>query len=334
MNENVRTDRMGDYMSDRKIEKILVTGSVGQIGSELTEELRNRYGSDNIVAMGRRTKPSEELLNSGPFVWCDITDRDKLNIIVDEYEVDTIFHMAAILSAVGEKNPQLAYRVNMNGLYNILEIARERELRIFGPSSIAAFGPETPRDNTPKETVLRPRTMYGVTKVAGELLCDYYFNRFGVDVRGLRYPGIISYKTLPGGGTTDYAVAIYYEAIKHGRYTCFVGPETMLPMMYMPDCIKATIDIMEAPLENLVHHSDFNVGAMSFSARELAASIKEFIPEFECSYEPDFRQAIADSWPKSVDDSAARNEWGWVPQYDLPAMTEDMLYNLRIKLAE
>jgi nucleoside-diphosphate-sugar epimerase len=334
MNENVRTDRMGDYMSDRKIEKILVTGSVGQIGSELTEELRNRYGSDNVVAMGRRTKPSEELLNSGPFVWCDITDRDKLNIIVDEYEVDTIFHMAAILSAVGEKNPQLAYRVNMNGLYNILEIARERELRIFGPSSIAAFGPETPRDNTPQETVLRPRTMYGVTKVAGELLCDYYFNRFGVDVRGLRYPGIISYKTLPGGGTTDYAVAIYYEAIKHGRYTCFVGPETMLPMMYMPDCIKATIDIMEAPLENLVHHSDFNVGAMSFSARELAASIKEFIPEFECSYEPDFRQAIADSWPKSVDDSAARNEWGWVPQYDLPAMTEDMLYNLRIKLAE
>jgi len=321
-------------MSDRKIEKILVTGSVGQIGSELTEELRNRYGSDNVVAMGRRTKPSEELLNSGPFVWCDITDRDKLNIIVDEYEVDTIFHMAAILSAVGEKNPQLAYRVNMNGLYNILEIARERELRIFGPSSIAAFGPETPRDNTPQETVLRPRTMYGVTKVAGELLCDYYFNRFGVDVRGLRYPGIISYKTLPGGGTTDYAVAIYYEAIKHGRYTCFVGPETMLPMMYMPDCIKATIDIMEAPLENLVHHSDFNVGAMSFSARELAASIKEFIPEFECSYEPDFRQAIADSWPKSVDDSAARNEWGWVPQYDLPAMTEDMLYNLRIKLAE
>ncbi|MDP6155728.1 MAG: L-threonine 3-dehydrogenase [Candidatus Thermoplasmatota archaeon] len=316
------------------MEKILVTGSVGQIGSELTEELRNRYGSDNVVAMGRRTKPSEELLNSGPFVWCDITDRDKLNIIVDEYEVDTIFHMAAILSAVGEKNPQLAYRVNMNGLYNILEIARERELRIFGPSSIAAFGPETPRDNTPQETVLRPRTMYGVTKVAGELLCDYYFNRFGVDVRGLRYPGIISYKTLPGGGTTDYAVAIYYEAIKHGRYTCFVGPETMLPMMYMPDCIKATIDIMEAPLENLVHHSDFNVGAMSFSARELAASIKEFIPEFECSYEPDFRQAIADSWPKSVDDSAARNEWGWVPQYDLPAMTEDMLYNLRIKLAE
>ena len=313
---------------------MLVTGSVGQIGSELTEELRNRYGSDNVVAMGRSTKPSEELLNGGPFVWCDITEKDKLINIIDEYEIDTIFHMAAILSAVGEKNPQLAYRVNMNGLYNILEIAREKELKIFGPSSIAAFGPETPRDNTPQETVLRPKTMYGVTKVAGELLCDYYFSRFGVDVRGLRYPGIISYKTPPGGGTTDYAVAIYYEAIKHGRYTCFVGPETMLPMMYMPDCIKATIDIMEAPLENLVHHSDFNVGAMSFSARELAASITESIPEFECTYEPDFRQAIADSWPKSVDDSAAREEWGWSPSYDLPAMTEDMLYNLRIKLSK
>ena len=321
-------------MSEGNIEKILVTGSVGQIGSELTEELRNRYGGDNVVAMGRRTKPSEELLNGGPFVWCDITDRDELVNIVDEYEIDTIFHMAAILSAVGEKNPQLAYRVNMDGLYNILEIAREKELKVFGPSSIAAFGPETPRENTPQETVLRPKTMYGVTKVAGELLCDYYFNRFGVDVRGLRYPGIISYKTPPGGGTTDYAVAIYYEAIKHGRYTCFVGPETMLPMMYMPDCIKAAIDLMEAPLENLVHHSDFNVGAMSFSAQELAASIKERIPEFECSYEPDFRQAIADSWPRSVDDSAAREEWGWDPRYNLPAMTEDMLCNLRIKLAE
>ena len=311
---------------------MLVTGSVGQIGSELTVELRKKYGSGNVVAMGRRTKPSEELLKGGPFVWGDITDKEKLINIVDEYEIDTIFHMAAILSAVGEQNPQLAYRVNMNGLYNILEIAREKALKVFGPSSIAAFGPETPRDNTPQETVLRPRTMYGVTKVAGELLCDYYFNRYGVDVRGLRYPGIISYKTPPGGGTTDYAVAIYYEAIKNGKYTCFVGPDTMLPMMYMPDCIKATIDIMEAPLENLLHHSDFNVEAMSFSARELAASIKEFIPEFTCSYEPDFRQEIADSWPKSVDDSAARKEWGWEPCYDLPAMTEDMLYNLRIKL--
>ena len=321
-------------MNDEKMKRMLVTGSVGQIGSELTIELRNRYGGENVVAMGRKTKPSKELLDSGPFVWCDITDRDQFTRIVDEYHIDTVFHMAAILSAVGEKNPQLAYHVNMDGLYNILEVARERKLKVFGPSSIAAFGPETPRDSTPQETVLRPRTMYGVTKVAGELLCDYYFHRFGVDVRGLRYPGIISYKTLPGGGTTDYAVAIYYDAIKYGRYTCFVRPDTALPMMYMPDCIKATIDLMEAPLENLVHHSDFNLGAMSFSAEELAASIKMHIPEFECTYEPDFRQAIADSWPRSVDDSAAREEWGWKPDYDLPAMTKDMLEKLRIKLAE
>ena len=321
-------------MNDEKMKRMLVTGSVGQIGSELTIELRNRYGRENVVAMGRKTKPSKELLDSGPFVWCDITDRDQFTRIVDEYHIDTVFHMAAILSAVGEKNPQLAYHVNMDGLYNILEVARERKLKVFGPSSIAAFGPETPRDRTPQETVLRPRTMYGVTKVAGELLCDYYFHRFGVDVRGLRYPGIISYKTLPGGGTTDYAVAIYYDAIKYGRYTCFVRPDTALPMMYMPDCIKATIDLMEAPLENLVHHSDFNLGAMSFSAEELAASIKMHIPEFECTYEPDFRQAIADSWPRSVDDSAAREEWGWKPDYDLPAMTKDMLEKLRIKLAE
>ena len=322
------------FMNDENMKRMLVTGSVGQIGSELTIELRNRYGGENVVAMGRKTKPSKELLDSGPFVWCDITDRDQFTRIVDEYHIDTVFHMAAILSAVGEKNPQLAYHVNMDGLYNILEVARERKLKVFGPSSIAAFGPETPRDSTPQETVLRPRTMYGVTKVAGELLCDYYFHRFGVDVRGLRYPGIISYKTLPGGGTTDYAVAIYYDAIKYGRYTCFVRPDTALPMMYMPDCIKATIDLMEAPLENLVHHSDFNLGAMSFSAEELAASIKMHIPEFECTYEPDFRQAIADSWPRSVDDSAAREEWGWKPDYDLSAMTKDMLEKLRIKLAE
>lgn len=322
------------FMNDENMKRMLVTGSVGQIGSELTIELRNRYGRENVVAMGRKTKPSEELLDSGPFVWCDITDRDRFTQVIEKYDIDTVFHMAAILSAVGEKNPQLAYHVNMDGLYNILEVARERKLKVFGPSSIAAFGPETPRDSTPQETVLRPRTMYGVTKVAGELLCDYYFHRFGVDVRGLRYPGIISYKTLPGGGTTDYAVAIYYDAIKYGRYTCFVRPDTALPMMYMPDCIKATIDLMEAPLENLIHHSDFNLGAMSFSAEELAASIKMHIPEFECTYEPDFRQAIADSWPRSVDDSAAREEWGWKPDYDLSAMTKDMLEKLRIKLAE
>jgi len=237
--------------------------------------------------------------------------------------------MAAILSAVGEQNPHLAWDVNINGLYNILEIARERQLvRVFCPSSIAAFGPETPRDNTPQETILRPTTMYGVTKVAGELLCNYYFKKFNVDVRGVRYPGIISSETLPGGGTTDYAVAIFYEAIKHKHYTCFVRQDTVLPMMYMPDCIKGTIDLMEADVSRLKHHADFNLAAISFSAGELAAEIKKHIPEFTIEYKPDFRQAIADSWPQSIDDSAARQEWGWQPSYDLAAMTADMLQKL------
>jgi nucleoside-diphosphate-sugar epimerase len=234
--------------------------------------------------------------------------------------------MAAILSAVGEKNPQMCWDVNINGLYNVLEAARERKLtRVFCPSSMAAFGPDTPKDNTPQETILRPSTMYGVTKVAGEMLCDYYFRRFGVDVRGVRYPGIISNETLPGGGTTDYAVAIYYDAVRFNRYTCFVREDTVLPMMYMPDAIKATIDLMHADLGKLKHHADFNLAAMSFSAGELAASIKKRMPGFTCDYQPDFRQAIADSWPRSIDDSAARAEWGWKPAYDLEAMTDDML---------
>lgn len=322
-------DERGIHMSEGEISRILVTGSVGQIGSELTMALRERYGSENVFAMGRKSKPADELLNSGPFVWGDVTDMEGMEKIIDENEIDTIYHMAAILSAVGERDPQLAYNVNMNGLYVVLELALKKGLRLFCPSSIAAFGPETPRDLTPQETVLRPRTMYGVTKVAGELLCDYYFHRFGLDVRGVRYPGIISYKTLPGGGTTDYAVAIYYDAIRKGSYECFVREDTVLPMMYMPDCIKATIDLMEAPLDNLQHHSDFNLGAMSFSAGELADSIREHIPDFECAFVPDFRQKIADSWPRSVDDSAARAEWGWEPEYDLAAMTSDMLDKLR-----
>jgi len=234
--------------------------------------------------------------------------------------------MAAILSATGEQNPMLAWNVNMNGLINVLEVARELKMeQVLVPSSIAVFGPETPVDNTPQETILRPTTMYGVTKVAGELLADYYVRRYGLDVRGLRYPGIISNETLPGGGTTDYAVAIYYEAIKHKKYTCFVKEDTQLPMMYMPDCLKATIDLLQADFSKLKHHSDFNVGAMSFTVKELADSIKKYIPEFQISYEPDFRQKIADSWPNSVDDSAAREEWGWNPSYDLDAMTQDML---------
>ncbi len=309
--------------------KILVTGACGQIGSELTLALRERYGADNVVATGHRTPPSPQLRDSGPFAFIDVTRRETVEEAVEQYGIDTIYHMAAILSATGEQKPQLAWDVNINGLYNVLEIAREREgFRLFCPSSIAVFGPETPQHNTPQETILRPKTMYGVTKVAGELLCDYYFHRFGVDVRGVRYPGIISSETLPGGGTTDYAVEIFYEAIKHKRYTCFLRPDTVLPMMYMPDCIKATIDLMEADLSRLEHHADFNLAAFSFSPAELVAEIQKHIPEFVCEYEPDFRQQIADSWPRTIDDSAAREEWGWEPAYDLPAMVEDMLDKL------
>jgi nucleoside-diphosphate-sugar epimerase len=315
--------------------RILVSGAVGQIGSELTLALRERFGGDNVVAAGRKTEPRPELRDSGPFEYADVTDREKLDAVIRKYDVGTIYHMAAILSAVGEEKPLLCWDVNMNGLHNVLEAAREHKLdKVICPSSIAAFGPETPRDNTPQETILKPTTMYGVTKVAGELLCDYYVRRFNVDVRGLRYPGIISSETLPGGGTTDYAVAIYYEAIDKGRYTCFVREDTALPMMYMPDCIKATLDLAEADFEKLKHHSDFNVGAFSFTAGELAAEIKKHIPDFEVAYEPDFRQKIADSWPRSLDDTAARNEWGWEPEYDLGSMTKDMLEKLRKRHAE
>ena len=315
------------------MKKILVTGAVGQIGSELTEKLREKYGNENVVAAGHRTQPTEEMRQAGPFEFASVTDKEALEKLVVKYNIDTIYHMSSILSATGEQNPQLAFQVNILGLYNLLEVGREHKLeRIMIPSSIAAFGPDTPRDNTPNETILRPTTMYGVTKVAGELLGNYYFQRFGLDVRGLRYPGIISYKTLPGGGTTDYAVEIYYEAIKNKRYTCFVREDTALPMMYMPDCINAIIQLAEAPISNLKHHSDFNVTAMSFSAGELADSIKEVIPEFTCEYKPDFRQQIADSWPSSLDDSAAREEWGWKPEYDLKAMTRDMIEKLSEKL--
>ena len=314
------------------MKKILVIGSVGQIGSEFTLELRRIYGNDNVVANGRKTAPSEKLMNSGPFEFFDTTDREKLTEVCKKYGINVIINMAAILSATGEKNPMLAWDVNMNGLINVLEVARELKMeQVLIPSSIAVFGPETPVDNTPQETILKPTTMYGVTKVAGELLADYYVRRYGMDVRGLRYPGIISNETLPGGGTTDYAVAIYYEAIKYKKYTCFVKEDTQLPMMYMPDCLKATIDLMQADFSKLKHHSDFNVGAMSFTVGELAASIKKYIPEFEISYEPDFRQEIADSWPNSVDDTAARKEWGWKPDFDLDAMTQDMLKAIQKK---
>jgi nucleoside-diphosphate-sugar epimerase len=316
-------------MPKKNMKKILVTGSVGQIGSELTMALREKYGNDNVVACGRKTKPSDTLYNSGPFEYLDITDKTTVDKAIKKYDIDTIYNMAAILSAVGEEKPLVCWNVNINGLYNILELAREYEMtRVFVPSSIAVFGPETPRVNTPQETLLKPKTMYGVTKVAGELLGDYYFKRFGLDVRGLRYPGIISSETPPGGGTTDYAVEIFYEAIKNKRYTCFVKKDTILPMMYMPDCIKGTIDLMEADISKLKHHCDFNMTSMSFSAGELASEIEKHIPEFICEYKPDFRQTIADSWPQSIDDSMARKEWGWNPSYNLTSMTKDMLEKL------
>lgn len=318
-----------------EINNILVTGAAGQIGSELVPALRGRFGGKHVLATDMRIDPPEVLSAGGPFEILDVSNRKVLDFLCDKYQINAIVHLAAILSATGEKNPQKCWDVNINGSINVLESALARKMvRVLIPSSIAAFGPETPRDNTPQETVLKPKTMYGVTKVAGELLSDYYFHKFGLDVRGLRYPGIISSETLPGGGTTDYAVEIYYKAIEQGSYTCFLREDTRLPMMYMPDCLKATMDLFMAPLENLVHHSDFNVGAMSFSAGELAACIAKEIPGFTVTYEPDFRQSIADSWPMSIDDSAARKEWGWMPQYNLESMTRDMLNHLRKRHAE
>ena len=306
--------------------RILVTGALGQIGSELTLELRRRLGEANVIASDIRMPASGSVLAEGPFTTCDVTDAAALALIVAEHQIDCIVHLAAILSATGEKNPQLCWKVNMGGLRNVLEVARDQLLQqVFCPSSIAVFGPSTPRDMTPQETILQPTTMYGITKVAGELLCDYYVKRFNLDVRGVRYPGIISTETLPGGGTTDYAVDIFYKAVSDGHYNCFVREDTRLPMMYMPDCIKATLDLMDAPADKLKHHSSYNIAAISFSAGELAAEIARQVPGFSISYEPDFHQAIADSWPRSIDDSCARTEWGWQPQYNLESMTKDML---------
>ncbi len=316
-------------MVKRNMKHILVTGATGQIGSELTVELRRRYGNDNVVAAGHKRRPSVKLAEGGPYETIDVTDRKSIESVIEKYDIDTIYNMAALLSAVGEEKPQLCWNVNVNGLYNILEIARERELtRVFCPSSIAVFGPETPKENTPQETILKPTTMYGVTKVTGELIGNYYVKRFNVDIRGVRYPGIISSETPPGGGTTDYAVEVFYEAIKKKKYTFFVRENTVLPMMYMPDCIKGTIQLMEADFSKLKHHADFNLAAMSFSAKELAEEIKKHIPEFVCEYRPDFRQKIADSWPRSIDDSAAREEWGWKPNYDLSKMVKEMIEKL------
>lgn len=317
------------------MERILITGATGQIGSELVMYLRERYGNENVVAAGHRRKPQKEIVETGPYITLDVTDRDSIDRAVEKYNIDTIYHMAAILSAAGEKNPQLAFKVNIVGTYNILEAGLKYKLeRIMIPSSIAVFGPETPKDNTPNETVLKPTTMYGISKVTGELLGNYYFKRFGLDVRGLRYPGIISWKTPPGGGTTDYAVEIFYYALEGKKYTCFLREDTYLPMMYMPDALKAIVQLAEADVSKLKHHADFNVTAMSFCPRELVEEIKKYIPDFEVEYKPDFRQEIADSWPNSIDDSAAREEWGWQPEWNLERMVEDMIKNLGRKLGK
>jgi len=313
--------------------KILVTGATGQIGSELTLELRRLYGDENVVAAFHRTPLPPPLKDSGPSVRLDVADRAELEKVVRNYKPDVIYHLAAILSAKGEENPAAAWRVNLDGLYNVLEVARAGGVRqVFWPSSIAVFGPKTPKEDTPQDTVLCPTTMYGVTKAAGEYLCDYYARRYGLDVRGVRYPGIISSETPPGGGTTDYAVEMFYAAVKGEPYTCFVRPDTTLPMMYMPDCLKAAIQLMEADPARLTHRADYNVTAMSFSAEELAAEIKKHVPNFQVAYRPDFRQEIADSWPRSIDDSAAREDWDWEPSYDLSRMVEDMLARLKRRL--
>lgn len=315
------------------MKKILVTGALGQIGSELVAALRKKYGAQNVVASDVRdsAQVAEEFY---PYEKLDVLDKNGLAQVVKKHSINTIHHLAAILSAAGEKNPQLCFDVNIIGLYNVLEVARELGVaQIVCPSSIAVFGPETPRDNTPQQTVILPKTMYGVSKAAGELICDYYVAKYKMDIRGLRYPGLISYKTLPGGGTTDYAVEIFYEAIKHKKYTCFLDSNTVLPMMYMPDAIRGTIDLGEADFSKLKNHSNFNFAAISFSCAEIANEIKKHIPEFVIDYKPDFRQAIANSWPKSIDDSSSRTQWGWKPEYDLAKMTTDMLENLKKKLS-
>ncbi|HKH48641.1 MAG TPA: L-threonine 3-dehydrogenase [Thermoanaerobaculia bacterium] len=310
--------------------KILVTGALGQIGSELVNALRARYGEEAVIASDIRMPPRG---TDGPFEFVDCTNQRSLQEVIRRNDVGTIYHLAALLSAVAESKPQVAWDVNMGGLYRVLEVARENRCSVFFPSSIGAFGPNTPPDHTPQDTVQRPTTMYGVTKVAGEILCDYYHHRFNVDTRGVRFPGLISHGAPPGGGTTDYAVEIFYEAIRHHHYTCFLEPDTCLDMMYMPDAMKAAIEVMEVAPSRLVHRNAFNVTAMNFTPEELAAEIRKHIPDFKIEYQIDpVRQAIADSWPNSLDDSAAREEWDWNPEFDLPAMVRDMLDNLGRRL--
>ncbi len=317
---------------DVKDKKILITGAAGQIGSELTELLRNQYGNENVVA-AIYSKSMRAASIAEPFCKLDIRDQNSLEEVVKQYQADTIFHLASLLSAKAEENPQLAWEININGLINVLEVARENNCAVFFPSSIGAFGPTTPRDNTPQITIQRPNSIYGISKLSGELLCDYYYKRYAVDTRGLRYPGIISYQALPGGGTTDYAVHMFYAALQDQRYDCYLKPDTKLDMMYMPDALHAAVNLMQADSKKLLHRNAYNVTAMSFTPQELAQAIQTHIPEFEINYKIDsIRQTIADSWPNYMDDSAARQEWGWRPSYTLSTMVKDMLLQLAKKL--
>ncbi len=315
------------------MKRVLVTGSSGQIGSDLVPELRRLYGEDNVVAAFHR-KPPHSMERSLPHVNLDVTDYFSVDRAVKDYGINTIFHLASVLSNLGEQNPSLAYAVNIEGTWNVLQSAKDNNVEsVTIPSSIAAFGPETPRTRTPNDTIQKPRTIYGISKVLGEHLGNYYYRRFGLDVRGVRLPGIVSWKTEPTAGTTDYAVAIFYDALRHGSYECYIRPDTRLPMMYMPDALQALVKLAEADGNKLEHRADFNVNAMSFTPEELAETIRKHIPDFKVRYKIDLRrQEITDSWPESLDDSDARREWGWKPSYDIGLMTVDMLENLERKL--
>lgn len=311
------------------MKNILIIGATGQIGSELTMLLRKNYQGNVVAGYITGAEPKGELKESGPSALVDITDPQQIADAIERFNIDTIYNLAAILSAVAEKKPQLAWKIGLGGLYNTLEVAREKHCAVFTPSSIGSFGGGTPKDKTPQDTIQRPKTMYGVTKVAGELLSDYYFTRFGVDTRSVRFPGLISYVTPPGGGTTDYAVDIYYAAAKKEKFVCPIAQNTYMDMMYMPDALRAAIEIMEANPDKLIHRNSFNIASMSFEPETIYRKIKEYRPDFEMEYQVDpLRQAIADSWPNSLDDTCAREEWGWAPKYDLDAMTRDMLEKL------
>jgi nucleoside-diphosphate-sugar epimerase len=310
-------------------EKILVIGASGQIGVELTLALRKIYGEQNVIASDLREQ-NPLLAGTGPYVSMDVMNKEMLHVQVIRQGVTQIYLLAAILSATGEKNPHLAWHLNMQGLLNVLDIAKEEKLsKVYWPSSIAVFGPTSPKKDCPQQTIIEPTTVYGISKYAGEFWCNYYHMKYGVDVRSLRYPGLISYKSAPGGGTTDYAVEIFHEALEDKSYVSFLNKDTYLPMMYMPDAIRATIELMEAPKEKIRIRTSYNISAMSFSPEEIGAEIKKHIPEFTLSYAPDYRQNIANSWPQSIDDTVARNDWGWKHEFDLDTMTEDMLKNLR-----